>query len=58
MTDAPDAGSGGPYVWMFSADVPIDRVLSTSGTGFGAPSESKVVLMGGRPGDRCAVRSA
>jgi hypothetical protein len=52
---APDAAGGGPYLWVFSADVPLDRVLSTSVTGFGAPFESEVVLIGGRAGDSCTV---
>jgi hypothetical protein len=57
MTDAPDAAGGGPHVWVLSAEVPLDRVLATSVTGFGAPFETELVLYGGRPGDCCAVSS-
>lgn len=55
LTEAPDAAGGGAHVWILSAEVPIDRILATSVTGFGAPFETELVLSGGRPGDSCGV---
>lgn len=58
MTDGPDAASGRSDTLVFSAEVPLDRLLSTWATGFGAALETELVLTGGRPGDCAAVITA
>jgi hypothetical protein len=47
MADAPDAACAGPRVWVLGAEVPLDRLLATSATGFGPPFETEFVLSAG-----------
>jgi hypothetical protein len=56
MARAEDAmRTGRPHVWIFLAEVPAARIISTWATGIGAQSECEVVLSGAAPGDRVAV---